>query len=73
MKKLLKLCVFFAATSILLVIIGSLAVYHLLRIGEFRRFLISQVEQQTRLEVQLGEGDFNIGWIAGIGFHDLRL
>jgi uncharacterized protein involved in outer membrane biogenesis len=73
MKKLLKLCAFFAATSILLVIIGSLAVYHLLRIGEFRRFLISQVEQQTRLEVQLGEGDFNIGWIAGIGFHDLRL
>jgi uncharacterized protein YhdP len=73
MKKLLKLCVFLAATSILLVIIGSLAVYHLLRIGEFRRFLISQVEQQTRLEVQLGEGDFNIGWIAGIGFRDLRL
>jgi uncharacterized protein involved in outer membrane biogenesis len=73
MKKLLKLCAFFAATSILLVIIGSLAVYHLLRIGEFRRFLISQVEQQTRLEVQLGEADFNIGWIAGIGFRDLRL
>ena len=56
MKRLLKLCVFFAATSIFLVIIGSLAFYHLLRIGEFRRFLISQLEQETRLEVQLGEG-----------------
>jgi uncharacterized protein YhdP len=73
MKRLLKLCVFLAATSILLVIIGSLAFYHLVRIGEFRRFLISQLEQQTQLEVQLGEGDFDIGWIAGIGFRDLKL
>ena len=73
MKKLLKLGVFFAATSILLLIIGILAFYHLLRVGEFRRFLISQLEQQTQLEVQLGEGDFDIGWIAGIGFRDLKL
>ena len=73
MKKLLKLGVFFAASSILLLIIGSLAFYHLLRIGEFRGFLISQLEQQTQLEVQLGEGDFEIGWIAGIGFRDVKL
>ena len=73
MKKLLKLGVFFAATSILLLIIGSLAFYHLLRIGEFRRFLISQLEQQTQLEVQLGEGHFEIGWIVGIGFRDVKL
>ena len=73
MKKLLKLGVFLAATSILLLIIGSLAFYHLLRIGEFRRFLIGQLEQQTQLEVQLGEGHFEIGWIAGIGFRDVKL
>ena len=73
MKKLLKLGVFLAATSILLLIIGSLAFYHLLRIGEFRRFLISQLEQQTQLEVQLGEGHFEIGWIVGIGFRDVKL
>ena len=70
MKKVLKLCGFVAATSIFLVIIGSLAFYHLLRIGEFRRFLISQIEQETQLEVQLGAADFDIGWIAGIGFRD---
>ena len=73
MKKLLKLCAFVAATSILLVIIGSLAFYHLLRVGEFRRFLISQLEQATQLQVQLGEGDFDLGWIVGIGFRELRL
>src|SRR5687767_14717438 len=73
MKKLLKLCGFVAATFILLVIIGSLAFYHLLRVGEFRRFLISQLEQQTQLKVQMGEGDFDLGWISGIGFRDLRL
>ena len=73
MNKLLKLCVFVAATSILFVIIGSLAFYHLLRVGEFRRFLISQLEQATQLQVQLGDGDFDLGWIAGIGFRELRL
>ena len=73
MKKLLKLCGFIAATSLFLVIIGSLAFYHLLRIGEFRRFLIGQIEQETQLEVQLGAADFDIGWIAGIGFRDLKL
>ena len=73
MKKLLKLGLFCAATSLLLVIIGSLAVYHLLRVGEFRRFVITQIEQQTQLEVQLGQGEFDLGWIAGIGFQDLKL
>src|ERR671918_3244826 len=73
MKIFIKLCLFLAATSILLVIIGSLAFYHLIRVGEFRRFLISQLEQQTQLRVQLGEGDLELGWIAGIGFRDLKL
>ena len=73
MKKLLKLGLFCAATSILLVIIGTLAVYHLLRVGEFRRFVITQIEQQTQLEVQLGQGEFDLGWIAAIGFQDLKL
>ena len=73
MKKLLKLGLFFAATSLLLVIIGSLAVYHLLRVGEFRRFVITQLQQQTQLEVQLGQGEFHLGWIAGVGFQDLKL
>jgi uncharacterized protein involved in outer membrane biogenesis len=73
MKKFFKLCVFFAATSILLVIIASLAFYHLIRIGEFRRFLISQLEQQTQLKVQLGEADLELGWVSGIAFRDLTL
>jgi uncharacterized protein YhdP len=73
MKKLLKLCLFLAATSIVLVIIGGLAFYHLVRIGEFRRYLIGQLEQQTQLKVQLGDGDLELGWISGIAFRDLTL
>ncbi len=73
MKILIKLCLFVAATSILLVVIGSLAFYHLIRVGEFRRFLISQLEQETQLKVQLGEGDLELGWISGIAFRDLTL
>jgi uncharacterized protein involved in outer membrane biogenesis len=73
MKKLLKLCLVVAAASILLMVIASLAFYHLIRVGEFRRFLVSKLEQQTQLKVQLGEGDLELGWISGIAFRDLTL
>src|SRR5215212_5957441 len=73
MKKLLKLCGFGAATLLLLLIIAALAFYHLIRVGEFRRFLISELERQTELKVQLGEADLDIGLISGIGFRDLTL
>lgn len=73
MKKFLKLCGFIVATSFLFVIIASLAFYYLVRVGEFRRFLVSQLEQQTEFKVQLGEADLEIGWISGIAFRDLAL
>ncbi|MGH7783577.1 MAG: AsmA family protein, partial [Candidatus Binatia bacterium] len=73
MKKLLKLCGFAAATFVLLVTITALAFYHLIRVGEFRRFLISELERQTDFKVQLGEADLDIGLISGIGFRNLAL
>ncbi|MEX0804756.1 MAG: AsmA family protein, partial [Candidatus Binatia bacterium] len=73
MKKFLKFCGFIIATSFLFVIIASLAFYYLVSVGEFRRFLVSQLEQQTEFKVQLGEADLEIGWISGIAFRDLAL
>ena len=73
MKKLVKLCGLAAATLLLFLVIAVLAFYHLIRVGEFRRFLISELERQTELKVQLGEADLDMGLTSGIGFRDLTL
>jgi hypothetical protein len=73
MKKALKLSVFVAALFGLFLLVFFLAFYHLLSVGEFRRFLIAEIEQNTKFKVQLGEAKLEVGRILGVGFHDLAL
>jgi uncharacterized protein YhdP len=73
MRKALKLLGFLSATLVLFFVVASLAFYHLVRIGEVRRFLIDEIEKQTELKVQLGGADLEIGWITGIVFRDVAL
>ena len=73
MRRLLKIIGFVSATLILLVIVSGLAFYHLMRVGEVRRFLIEEIEARTQLRAQLGAADLEIGWITGIVFRDLAL
>src|SRR3990172_3026567 len=73
MKTALKLLVFVAALFGLFLIVSFLAFYHLLSVGEFRRFLIGEIEQNTKFKVQLGEAKLEVGRILGVGFHDLAL
>jgi uncharacterized protein YhdP len=73
MKKLLKLAGYLTAAVVLFFIVVSLAFYHLTRTGDFRRYLVGAVEQQTDLKVQFGEADLEIGGILGISFRDVAL
>jgi hypothetical protein len=73
MKKALKVIGFISVTLVLFFIVSGLAFYHLMRTGEFRRFLIDEIERQTELKVQLGEADLAIGWITGVAFGQLSL
>lgn len=73
MRKALKVIGFLGVTLVLFFIVAGLAFYHLMRTGEFRRFLIDEVERQTELKVQLGEADLEIGWITGVAFGQLAL
>ena len=73
MRTTLKLLVFAAALFGLFLIVSFLAFYHLLSVGEFRRFLISEIEQNTKFNVRLGEAQLEVGRILGVGFHDLAL
>jgi uncharacterized protein YhdP len=73
MKKTLKILGLVGFTTILFLVVVLIAFYHLIRIGEFRRFLVSEIEQRTELKVQLGEADLEIGRVLGVSFRDLAL
>jgi uncharacterized protein YhdP len=73
MRIALKLFGVIVSGLVLLVIAGTLAFYHLVRAGELRRLLISEIEAKTEFKVELGEADLAVGRILGIGFSDLAL
>jgi uncharacterized protein involved in outer membrane biogenesis len=73
MRKLLKVAAFLAAAVAVFFVVVSLAFYHLVRTGELRRYLISEIEQRTELKLQLGEADLEFGSILGISFRDVAV
>jgi uncharacterized protein YhdP len=73
MKKLLKISAFIGITGALFFIVCTVAFYHLVRVGEFRSFLIAEIEKNTALKVGLGAAELEIGWITGVGFRDVTI
>ena len=73
MRKVFKFIGVASVTLVLFFIVASLAFYHLIRIGEFRRFLVAEIEKNTDLKVQLGEADLEIGWVTGVVFRQVAL
>jgi uncharacterized protein YhdP len=73
MKKLLKIGAFLGITGVLFFIVCTLAFYHLVRVGEFRSFLIDEIEKNTALKVGLGAADLEIGWVTGVGFREVTI
>jgi uncharacterized protein involved in outer membrane biogenesis len=73
MRITLKFLSAIVSALVLLVIVATLAFYHLVSAGELRRLLISEIEAKTEFKVQLGEADLAVGRILGIGFNDFTL
>ncbi|HEX2227484.1 MAG TPA: AsmA-like C-terminal domain-containing protein [Candidatus Binatia bacterium] len=73
MKRFVTLAGYLGAALILFSIVLSLAFYHLARTGDFRRYLLNAIEQQTSLKVQLGNADLEIGPVLGVSFGDVIL
>lgn len=73
MRKLLKLLGLLAFAGILFIVAAILAFYHLVQVGEFRRFLVEQIERGTDLKVELGEAKLEVGRVLGVSFRDFSL
>jgi len=73
MAKILKVASVVGIGLLLFFGVVLFAFYHLVQIGEFRRFLISEVERRTQLQVIVGEAELHMGRIVGISFKDFAL
>jgi uncharacterized protein YhdP len=73
MKKFLKIVAFLGAGLLLVFAVALVAFYHLIQVGEFRRFLVGEFEQHTGLKVEVGEAEVEMGRVMGISFHDFTL
>lgn len=73
MKKLFKIISLAGIALIVFLAIVLFTFYHLVQIGELRRFLISEIERRTQLRVSVGEAELQMGKVVGISFGDLAL
>lgn len=73
MKKFFKIGAFIGIGALLLLTVCAVAFYQLVRVGEFRSFLIDEIEKNTDLKVALGEADIEVGWVTGIVFRDVSV
>ncbi|MBI2540132.1 MAG: AsmA family protein, partial [Deltaproteobacteria bacterium] len=73
MKKLLKVIVLLSAALVAILAVVLIALFRFVQIGELRRFLVSEIERQTRLRVSVGEAELEMGKVLGISFSDLVL
>lgn len=73
MKNLLKIGAFIGITGMLFFIVCTVAFYHLVRVGEFRNFLVAEIEKNTALKVGVEAAELEIGWVTGVGFRDVSI
>ena len=73
MTKVIKHLGVIVSTLVLFFIVASVAFYYLIRIGEFQRFVVSEIEGKTELKIQLGDAEVEMGRILAIGFRDFAL
>src|SRR5689334_12585367 len=73
MRKILAVLGFSAGALLLFFAAATFAFYHLIQVGELRRFLVSEFESRSGLKVDVGEAEVELGWVLGVSFRDFTL
>ena len=73
MRKAIKFLGVIIFTLVLFFIVAAGALYYLIHVGEFQRFVVEEIGAKTELQIQLGEAELEVGRILGIGFRDFAL
>jgi hypothetical protein len=73
MKKFVKILGLLCAVLLLAFAVAIFAFYHLIRVGEFSRFLVGEFDQRTGLKMEVGEAEVEMGRVLGVSFRDFVL
>lgn len=73
MKKFLAVIGFSTGALLLVFAAAIFTFYHLIQVGELRRFLITEFESRSGLKLEIGAAEVEIGWVLGVSFRDVAL
>lgn len=73
MKKLLKIVSLAGVALVVFLGVVLFAFYYLVQVGEFRRFVINEVEKRTRMRVTVGKAELKMGSMVGISLQKLTV
>lgn len=73
MKRLVKAASLLGGALLLFFGILLFAFYRLIQLGEFRRFIIDEVENRTQLKVSVGDVELQMGSVVGVSLRDFIL
>src|ERR1043165_4090702 len=68
MRKILATLAFLAGALLLFFAAAAFAFYHMIQVGELRRFLVGEFEARSGLKLEI-----EVGRVLGVSFRDLAL
>ncbi|MFQ5851649.1 MAG: AsmA-like C-terminal domain-containing protein [Candidatus Binatia bacterium] len=73
MTKILKITSLVGVGLVFSMLVILLVLTYLIRVGEFRSFIIREVEGRTQMKARMGEMDLQLGKVIGISIRDFAL
>ncbi len=73
MRRILAILAFAAGALLLFFAAAVFAFYHMIQVGELRRFLIAEFESRSGLRLEIGAAEVEVGRVLGVSFRDFAL
>ena len=73
MTKILRITSAVGVGLVFFLLVSLFALSHLIRIREFRRFLVDEIESRTQWVVTAGEAELHLGRAIGLSILDFAL
>src|ERR1041384_2306725 len=69
MRKILATLAFAAGALLLFFAAAAFAFYHMIQVGELRRFLVGEFEARSGLKLEIGSAGIEGGRVLGVSFY----
>ncbi|HEY1268488.1 MAG TPA: hypothetical protein VGH16_14645, partial [Candidatus Binatia bacterium] len=73
MRKVLTIFAYAVAALLLFFAAAVFAFYHMIQVGELRRYLVGEFEARSGLKLEIGASEVELGRVLGVSFNDFAL